>query len=151
MPLGNKCHVDAWIINESNKRSVHLPHLWEQNYCFPFFKSWLLQLVKKKEKKGGKKSMCDEPKPALAVSSPGQHHCRQAAAVAFLHLLTTHVNQIWICACEWRKSLSYDVGKLWNCVGGVNIFSLRYHAIFWLTFFFRAIFWHFLSNIKPNS
>lgn len=62
--------------------------------AFPFFKSWLLQLVKKKEKKGGKKSMCDEPKPALAVNSPGQHHCRQAAAVAFLHLLTTHVNQI---------------------------------------------------------
>lgn len=84
--------------------------------AFPFLNHGFYSWLKKKEKKGGKKSMCDEPKPALAVNSPGQHHCRQAAAVAFLHLLTTHVNQIWICACEWRKSLSYDVGKLWNCV-----------------------------------
>lgn len=62
--------------------------------AFPFLNHGFYSWLKKKEKKGGKKSMCDEPKPALAVNSPGQHHCRQAAAVAFLHLLTTHVNQI---------------------------------------------------------
>lgn len=116
MPSGNKCHVDAWIIKESNKRSVHLPHLWEQNYCFPFLKSWLLQSVKKKEKRRGKKACVMNPNqlwqwaPQGSIIAGKQQLLR--SCTCWLRMST----KIWICVCEWPKSLPYDVGKLWNCV-----------------------------------
>lgn len=83
--------------------------------------------------------MCDEPEPALAVGSLGPHHCRQAPAVAFWHLLTKHVNQnvsacvrvTWTPALERRETLQL-VRR--HCVGGGNIFRLQHHANFWLTF-----------------